>query len=254
MRFASLGSGSQGNALVVEAAGTRILLDCGFSAQEAALRLARIGLEPADLDAVVVTHEHDDHASGVAQLARRHGLPVHLTAGTLAALGERWLAEVAVTLIPEYQPFAIGALEISPFPVPHDAGEPAQFVFSDGMRRLGMLTDTGCATPHIAAMLSGLDALVLECNHDTELLAHGAYPAPLKRRIAGRFGHLDNGAAARLLASLDTSRLRHVIAAHLSRHNNTPQLARAALAGALGCEDGWIGVASQEEGFGWREI
>jgi len=138
--------------------------------------------------------------------------------------------------------------------VPHDAREPAQFVFGDGNVSLGVLTDTGSSTPHIESMLSGLDALVLECNHDVDLLVNGGYPALLKRRIASRFGHLDNSAAAELVAKLDCSRLQHFVAAHLSQQNNTPSLARAAAAQALNCAPEWIGVASQDEGFGWREI
>ena len=138
--------------------------------------------------------------------------------------------------------------------VPHDAREPVQFVFGDGARRLGVLTDAGCATPHIEAMLSGCDALVLECNHDAEMLRNSAYPPRLKQRIAGRFGHLDNAASAKLLASLDCGRLQHIVAAHLSQQNNKPELARHALAQALNCELEWIGIADQESGFAWREI
>ncbi len=254
MRFASLGSGSQGNALVLEVGNTRLLLDCGFSVGETAARLARLELEPGDLDAVVVTHEHDDHIGGVARLARTHDLPVYLTYGTLSALGSACLGIAEITTIDSHAPFSIGDVEVRPYPVPHDAREPAQFVFGDGAKRLGVLTDTGSSTPHIEAMLSGLDALVLECNHDLDLLMSGSYPPSLKRRIASRFGHLDNGTAAQLLASVDCSRLQHLIAAHLSQQNNTPELARTAAAQALNCAPEWIGIASQDEGFGWREI
>ena len=135
-----------------------------------------------------------------------------------------------------HQRFAVGAIEIEPYTVPHDAREPAQFVFSDGAARLGLLTDAGSLTAHMQAVLSGLDALVLECNHDLDMLWNGNYPQRLKQRIAGNFGHLDNATAARLLAAVDCSRLKHVIAAHLSEQNNTPELARAALAGALNCD------------------
>ncbi|MEO8039672.1 MAG: MBL fold metallo-hydrolase, partial [Betaproteobacteria bacterium] len=141
-----------------------------------------------------------------------------------------------------------------PFPVPHDAGEPAQFVFGDGARRLGVLTDTGCSTRHIEALLSGCDALALECNHDLDLLRNSNYPPSLKQRIAGRLGHLDNGTAARLLATIDRSRLQHVVAVHLSQQNNTPTLARDALAGASGCEASWIAVADQFAGLDWRDV
>jgi phosphoribosyl 1,2-cyclic phosphodiesterase len=254
MRFASLGSGSQGNALVVEVGDTRLLLDCGFSLGETTARLARLGLHPDALDAVVVTHEHDDHGGGVARLARKYDLPVYLTHGTLAALDGEFTGRAGFAIIDNHTPFGIGDIEVRPYPVPHDAREPAQFVFGEGSVRLGVLTDAGASTPHISAMLSGCDALVLECNHDLDMLANGSYPASLKRRIAGRIGHLDNDAAAELLAQLDCSRLQHVVAAHLSRQNNTPVLARAAVARALSCTPEWIGIATQDEGFGWREI
>ena len=254
MRFASLGSGSRGNALVVEVAGTRLLLDCGFGAGETAARLARLGLAPDDLDAVVVTHEHDDHVGGMPRFARKYAVPVYLTYGTLTALDSERSAIAEITVIDSHTRFAVGDIEVCPYPVPHDAREPAQFVFGDGNVSLGVLTDTGSSTPHIESMLSGLDALVLECNHDVDLLVNGGYPVALKQRIAGRFGHLDNSAAAELVAKLDCSRLQHFVAAHLSQQNNTPSLARAAAAQALNCAPEWIGVASQDEGFGWREI
>ena len=253
MRFAYLGSGSQGNGLVIEAGTSRVLLDCGFTLGETVKRLARLGLVPEDLDAIVVTHEHDDHIGGVARFARRHELPVWMTHGTLRGL-EAQFESATVHLIEGYQSFAIGDIHVMPYPVPHDAGEPAQFVFTDGARRLGVLTDTGCSTPHIEARLSGCDALALECNHDLDLLRNSSYPPSLKQRIAGRFGHLDNASAGRLLASLDRSRLQHLVAVHLSQQNNSPELARSALADATGCDLSWIAVAEQSEGLGWRDI
>jgi phosphoribosyl 1,2-cyclic phosphodiesterase len=159
-----------------------------------------------------------------------------------------------IELIDSHSPFAIGELEVHPYPVPHDAREPCQFVFSDGDRRLGLLTDTGISTPHIERMLSGIDALMLECNHDLDLLMNGPYPPSLKHRIASRYGHLDNATSARLLAGIDCSRLQHVIAAHLSAQNNTPELARGAVSAALNCAAEWIGIATQRDGLDWRQI
>ena len=254
MRFASLGSGSSGNALLIESGDTRVLLDCGFGLSEMTSRMSRLGLDASSLDAIIVTHEHGDHGGGVAKLALRFDIPVYLTRGTLSALGAEGRSISRRLLIDPYTTFAINGIEVRPFPVPHDAREPAQFVFSDGAVRLGVLTDTGQPTPHIAQALSGVHALVLECNHDLDMLMSGPYSAQLKSRIAGRLGHLANAASAELVRAMDCSRLQHVIAAHLSQTNNTPELARSALAGALGCAPEWIGVATQDEGFGWREI
>lgn len=254
MRFACLGSGSQGNGLVVEVADTRLLLDCGFTLKETIARLSRLGLDPGKINGIVVTHEHDDHISGVARLARKFDIPVWLTHGTLRGMEKTVAVLPQVNIIDSHQRFAINAIEIEPYPVPHDAQEPAQFVFSDGAVRLGVLTDTGCSTPHIEAVLSQCHALVLECNHDAQMLADSNYPSSLKQRIGGRFGHLENTAAAKLLASLDCSRLQHLIAAHLSRTNNTPLLAQTALSNSLNCDRNWVGIASQNEGFGWRQL
>lgn len=256
MRFASLGSGSQGNALVAEAGRTRIMLDCGFTLQETESRLARAGLEPSGLAGIIVTHEHGDHADGVFPMARRHAIPVWMTYGTLAALrdGGASVENCPIRLVDTQSAFAVGDLLVQPFTVPHDAREPVQYVLSDGASRLGVLTDTGCATAHIEANLTGCDALVLECNYDPDMLDGGPYPPSLKARIASRLGHLDNRTSGEILAALDRSRLKHVIAAHLSETNNTPRLARAALARALSCEPEWIAVATQEQGFSWREL
>ncbi len=252
MRFACLGSGSEGNGLLVEAGATRVLIDCGFGIRDTVARLARIGVAPETVTAIIVTHEHSDHVGGVAAFAARYQTPVWLTFGTLSAVAERFAGLPKVYGFDTDDAFAIDAIEVRPFPVPHDAREPVQFVCGDGQWRLGVLTDLGVSTVHVEASLSGCDALVLECNHDSGMLANGHYPYALKQRIAGRFGHLDNDAAGVLLSRLDNSKLKHVFAAHLSQHNNLPDLARAALATALGCSVDWIGIAEQHDGFGWR--
>ena len=252
MRFASLGSGSEGNGLVVEAGATRVLMDCGFGLADSVVRLARLGLQPADLAGIVVTHEHSDHIGGGGRLARKHRLPVWLTAGTLVMAQD--LDGVAVQVIDSHAAFAVDGLEIQPYPVPHDAREPVQYVFGDGNRRLGVLTDTGCSTPHIEAMLAGVDALVLECNHDATMLENGPYPVSLKRRVGGRFGHLENGQSAALLARLKHEKLQCVMAAHVSKKNNTSELAQRALARVLDCADDDVRVACQTAGFDWIRI
>lgn len=253
LRFASLGSGSGGNALVVTSGDTTVLLDCGFSMAETERRLIRLGMSPGELDSIIVTHEHDDHVGGVARFARRHDLSVWMSYGTFRGM-EPVFDGIRVNIVEGYAPFSLGSMFIEPFPVPHDAREPAQFVFGDGVVRLGVVTDAGEVTPHMRRMLSECDALVLECNHDSEMLARSSYPPRLRERIASRVGHLDNRAAADLLAAVAGSRLRHVIAAHLSEQNNTPDLARQALADVLDCAPEWIGVADQNDGFDWREL
>ncbi|MBU6460137.1 MAG: MBL fold metallo-hydrolase [Proteobacteria bacterium] len=253
MRFASLGSGSGGNALVCNSGKTTILLDCGFGIYETQSRLARLNLLIEQIRGIVVTHEHADHVQGIARIARRYKLAIWLTYGTWRMI-EHSLKNVEVNLIEADSPFFIGDLNFVPFTVPHDAREPVQFVVSDGDKRLGILTDTGRPTEHIENILTGLDALVLECNHDEKMLQESHYPLNLKRRIGGPYGHMSNADAARLLANLDFSRLSHLIAAHLSEKNNTPALARAALATVLDCEKEWINVASQDKGFNWLTI
>ena len=253
MRFALLGSGSEGNALVVQVGQTYVLLDCGFSLNETMSRLARLGLQAEQLNGIVVTHEHGDHISGVARLARKFNIPVWLTHGTLRTQNTSF-DELSITEINPHLPFAIGEVQVQPYPVPHDAAEPVQYVFSDGTFRLGVLTDSGSSTPHIEATLSGCHALVLECNHDARMLAEGDYHYNLKQRVGGRYGHLNNDDAAALLARLDNSRLQHIVAAHLSRKNNAIDLAVEALSRALGCTTDRIAVATQELGLDWCEI
>lgn len=254
MRFASLGSGSEGNALIVQVGATVVMMDCGFGLAATEARLARAGLMPDDIDAILVTHEHSDHIGGVARFARKHQLPVWLTHGTAKVFNQGALPNALINFVDPHEAFLVGEIQVTPYFVPHDAFEPVQYVFSDGSARLGVLTDTGSITAHIEKTLSGCDALVLECNHDLDMLMNGPYPPSLKKRVAGKFGHLDNHTAASLLAGIDCSRLKHILAAHLSQRNNLPALATAALAGALGCEPGWIGIAEQVNGFDWREI
>jgi phosphoribosyl 1,2-cyclic phosphodiesterase len=253
MRFTSLGSGSSGNGLIVESGRTRLLMDCGFGLAETKSRLERVGLRPKDITAIVVTHEHDDHMGGVARVSMRYAIPVYLTRGTAQWLPEDFPA-VLVRYIDSHTPFEVDAIRVDPIPVPHDAREPVQYVFTDGAVRLGVVTDLGTVTQHVVEKLSGCEALVIECNHDLDMLMTGPYPDSLKRRVAGRFGHLSNADAGRLVELLDRGKLRHLIAAHLSQQNNTADLAVEALARGAGCEREWIGVAKQEDGFEWRDV
>ena len=256
MRFASLGSGSAGNCLVVEQANTRVLLDCGFSLSEVIKRLQKLALVPEQITGILVTHEHDDHAKGAFKFAAKYNIPVWLTHGTFK-MCQRYTpenAKLVINIIDSHENFQIQELIITPYPVPHDAREPTQFTFSNGNYKLGVLTDAGSTTPYIEQMLSACDALVLECNHDLTMLENGPYAWPLKQRVGSRLGHLDNQTAAELLARLDSSKLKHIIAAHLSAKNNTQHLARQALSQALNCEYDWVGVAEQADGFAWRSL
>jgi phosphoribosyl 1,2-cyclic phosphodiesterase len=257
VRFASLGSGSEGNGLLVEAASgttaTRVLLDCGFSAKEAQRRLERLGCRAEDLDALVITHEHTDHIGSALTLARKWSIPLYMSWGTARAVGADE-ADVDLHVLWGDENVAIGDLSVLSYTVPHDAREPLQYVFSDGANRLGVLTDVGVSTPHILSVLSGCDALVLESNHDAAMLAASRYPPSLKARIGGMHGHLNNEAAAGILAALDRSRLRHLVAAHLSQQNNLPHLAQTALAAVLGASALDVVVATQDEGFDWLAL
>lgn len=218
------------------------------------MRLARIGLKTEDITAVVITHEHDDHVGGLGPVARRLGVPVYLTAGTRTALNGVSGELPEIRLLNPHERFSVNDIEVRPFPVPHDACEPAQFVFSDGDVRLGFMTDVGSVTAHMLRALDGCEALVLEANHDIGMLENGDYPPSLKARIRADHGHLDNRAAALLLKRLDTTRLTCLVAAHLSQKNNRPELARSAFSEALDCDPEWVDVADQDEGLGWRSV
>jgi phosphoribosyl 1,2-cyclic phosphodiesterase len=240
---------------VVEAGETRLLLDCGFSVKETVLRLNRLGLQPEQLSGILITHEHDDHARGAFKLAARYQVPVWTTYGTYT-MCQRYLPAQPLTvhMIDAHTTFAVQDIEVMPYPVPHDAREPAQFVFADGVRKFGVLTDVGSVTPHIVAMLQGCDGLLLECNHDLEMLRSGPYAYSLKKRVGGWLGHLDNQSSAALLAQLDNSKLKHLVAAHLSEKNNTPALAQQALSEVLQCAADWVQIASQQQGLDWRAL
>jgi phosphoribosyl 1,2-cyclic phosphodiesterase len=256
MRFASIGSGSAGNCTVIEQQSTRLLLDCGFGLKEVVMRLQKLDLMPEKISGILITHEHDDHAKGAFKLAVKYNIPVWLSHGTFK-MCERYVpenAQIHLNIIDSHTSFEIQDLQITPYPVPHDAREPTQFCFFDGKNKLGVLTDTGSSTPYIEQVLTQCDALLLECNHDLNMLENGPYAWALKKRVGSRIGHLDNASAARLLASLDNSKLKHIIAAHLSAKNNTPDLAKMSLSAVLNCAPDWIGIAQQNDGFDWRSL
>ena len=252
-RFASLGSGSRGNATIIEAGTTRVLVDCGFAAREFVSRCHRLDFDPTGLAAILVTHEHGDHMRGVGAVARRFGIPVWMTHGTWRAADFGAISSLNL-FAGHAGGFRIGELAITPVPVPHDAREPTQYVFDHAGQRLGLLTDLGSITPRVVEAFDGVDALLLECNHDLEMLASGPYPPSLQARVGGLYGHLNNTQAADFLRRINHGRLRHLVAAHLSERNNSPELARQALEGVSADLGACLSLLIQDQASGWFAI
>ena len=252
MKIACLGSGSKGNSLLVADERTLLMVDCGFALNETERRLARLGVQPSDITAILVTHEHGDHINGVGPLSRRYSLPVLMSQGSY--LANRCGTIRALQFACSEQPVTFGRIRAFPFSVPHDAREPLQWVFDNGERRFALVTDVGHPTPFICEHIGACDAIMLECNHDEQMLRQGPYPPSLKVRVGGAYGHLNNDQSAALLRALDHRRLTQVIAAHLSEENNRPELAQRALAEVLNWPSDEIQVAHQQEGFDWLTI
>jgi phosphoribosyl 1,2-cyclic phosphodiesterase len=254
IRFKSLGSGSSGNATLVQASdGTHcshLLIDCGLGIRELHKRLGASGMLAEHIDAIFITHEHADHIGCALELALRERIPVWMSGGTYAALEQPDL-EGLLHIARDGESIAVGALQVNPFTVPHDAREPLQLWCSDGDARVGILTDLGHASAHVLQQLAGCGSLMLECNHDEAMLAASRYPGFLKRRVAGPWGHLANTAAASVAQALQATGLKQIVAAHLSAQNNRPELACEALAGALSCGAEDIQVADPVTGTGW---
>lgn len=237
---------------MVEHEETCLLIDCGFTLKETERRLARLGKTPQQLTAILVTHEHSDHANGVGPLARKYDVPVYLTAGTYQY--SRIGTVQQLHKISSHSPFEIMDLQVQPIPVPHDAREPCQFIFNDGAKKLGVLTDLGSITPFVKQSYSKLDSLLLECNHDLAMLEQGPYPYTLKRRISGEYGHLSNNQAGELLKEIELQCIQHLVISHISEQNNSAELAIDEIVKATGCSKDWLTVANQTLGFGWRVI
>ncbi|MEZ5559608.1 MAG: MBL fold metallo-hydrolase [Pseudomonadales bacterium] len=246
--FASLGSGSRGNGTLVELGGELILVDCGFTLKQAEQRLARLDVRAGDLSAILVTHEHSDHAGGVAALAHRYAVPVFASWGTLKATP----VDLVGRAIDSHDAFAIGKVSVQPVIVPHDAREPTQFVFSYDDVRIGVVSDLGHVTPYVVQQYSGCTGLMMESNHDVDMLMRGRYPESVKRRIAGDHGHLSNRQAAAFLAELAHPDLQ-VVVGHVSEQNNHPDLLEAAFDG-LRSRVGQLDFATQSDGAGWVRL
>ena len=233
VRVVPLGSGSSGNATLVTFGERRLLIDAGLSARELAARLEGVGLAPSALSAILLTHEHHDHARGLPRFALKHRVPVFTSPECLAALN------LAPHHLPAWHPFEPGipfeafGIRVDPFVVPHDAVNPVGFVLEAGGVRVGIATDLGHATTLVMERLRGCHVLLVEANHDDGMLLRGSYPWALKQRIGGRLGHLSNDEAATLVTSVADDDCQAVILAHLSENNNPSALARRAVATAL---------------------
>lgn len=251
MRVGVLGSGSSGNATLVWAGNTRVLVDAGFSGRQIEHRLARLGVTPAEITGIVVTHDHSDHTQGMGVFARRHGTPLHMTERTRDACAALLRGGEDVRLYRPGRPFTVGDVRVEPFLTIHDAADPVGVALVDECTglRLGIATDLGRPTAQIRHALEGCDFLVLEANHDEVMLSTSVYPWAVKQRIASSHGHLSNQAAARFAVELVHPRLAGVVLAHLSHECNRPELARRIVGEALS-RTGWKGyleVAHQDE-------
>ncbi len=254
LHFASLGSGSKGNASLIRGADTCVLVDCGYTLKSATERLNLLGVSPQDISAILISHEHIDHVKGVGAFSRKYGTPVWLTHGTWRGLKDTKFAETYF-FHSHGQTFDIGDLKIEPITVPHDANEPAQFIFYCAGKKMVVLTDLGWITPHIASRITETDGIILECNHDQDMLFNGPYPQSLKQRIRSQMGHLGNDAAARFLKNIDTQRFQHLALAHLSESNNHPEKAFEAIADVVSQHTHkQIQVLAQEKSSQWMII
>lgn len=251
MQFASLGSGSKGNGTLVAWQDQLLLVDCGFTIKETERRMAALERRVEEITAILVTHEHGDHIKGVPALARKYRLPVYMTPGTFRS---RNLGELPqLHFIEGYQSFFLGDIKVQPVAVPHDAREPAQFIFKANGKRLGILTDIGNISAHVEAEFGECDALLLEANHDSHMLATGPYPHSLKQRVGGPWGHLNNEQAAAFLQRANRQRLQTLVVGHISQQNNCLEKARSVLADTL-VDLRQVVFACQDQGFGWLSI
>lgn len=249
MRFASIGSGSRGNGTLVQDNQTSLLIDLGFTIIETERRLVRMGVDPGDITAILVTHEHSDHINGVGPFSRKYKVPVYMTPGTLNPKKMGILPDLQ--LINCHEPFQIDALDIVPVPVPHDAREPCQYLISNDTHTLGILTDLGHITAHVIEKYRSCHGLLIESNHDPDMLAQGPYPYALKVRVGGDHGHLSNKQTAELLSQIDLSRLEHLVIAHISEKNNCQTKIAAEISAVLESWSGALTIADQSTGFDW---
>ena len=250
LRFASLGSGSRGNALLVEHRDTLIMIDCGLPLRVLEARLAAVGRSPRDIDAMLVTHEHADHSRSIGAFQRRYPVPLWTTPGTAAAIGRPPLLKS----LSSHRELELGSITVEPFPVPHDAREPCQFAFRAGSRRLAVLTDTGHVTPTIRQRLEACQGIAVEFNHDLAMLESGSYPPAVKARVASRIGHLNNAQSAELIEGVGHRDLGWVAGLHISEQNNSEARVRSAVEPLVSAFALDFRIATQDAPLEWLVI
>lgn len=229
MNLVSITSGSSGNCIYVGSDNTHILVDAGISGKRIELGLSSIGLKADELSGILITHEHADHIQGLGVMARRYGIPIYATKGTISGIiGAKGLGEIDTdlfTVIEADRTFTISDLQINPVRISHDANEPVAYRIVNGKRSVGICTDLGTYDEYIVDNFKGVNAILLEANHDVNMLQVGRYPYPLKRRILSDKGHLSNENSGRLLCELLHDELKTIMLGHLSEENNLAELA-----------------------------
>ena len=251
MQFCCLGSGSKGNATLVRFNDQLIMIDCGFSLKYIKQAMLDKGCEPSQLSAIIVTHEHSDHVQGVNTLAKRYKIPIYCTVGT--ACSPKLTPELTIHIVRDAQAFQLGGIEITPITVPHDANEPCQFHFSAANKKLGVLTDLGSISEYVFHAFNHCDALLLESNHDVDMLWAGPYPQSLKHRVVGEWGHLSNTQAVAFLQTIALEKLSTLVLGHISEKNNTLNLVKN-LFQPFESKIGRVIYADQKEGFSWISV
>ena len=256
MRFCSLGSGSAGNSFVVQDNATTLLVDCGFGLNETVSRLERYDIKPDQLNAILLTHEHEDHIKGAFSFSNKYKIPIYLSYGTFKMCKKRINDnyDINFNFIKSFQSFMINEIEVTPIPVPHDAREPFQFMFKSNFKTIAIITDLGFVTNHLIETLKEVDALVIEFNHDKDMLVDSDYPQSLKDRVSGMYGHLENMESIKLLKSINYKGIKWIAAAHLSEKNNDERLVKRLIADATLKENESIKVISQMNGIDWLNI
>ena len=256
MRFCSLGSGSSGNSFVVQDNVTTLLIDCGFGLKETVTRLNRYGIKPGELNAILLTHEHEDHIKGAFSFSNKYKVPIYLSHGTFTMCKKKINVsyDINFNIINSFQSFMINDIEVTPIPVPHDAREPFQFKFNSKLKSIAIITDLGFITKHLIKNLKEINALVIEFNHDKNMLIDSDYPQSLKDRVSGLYGHLENMESIKLLRSINYKSIKWIAAAHLSKNNNNEKLVRTLIADATHKEHESIKIIDQVNGMDWLNI